>query len=411
MRKKDVKINIIGAGISGLIAAKVLEENGYYPVIIESTDRVGGRVKTDLIQGYQLDRGFQVLLTAYPAVKKHLDLESLKLQKLLSGAVIFKDNKQKLIGDPMRDFSLLFSTLFSGIGTFSDKIKILKLNQILKKKSLSTIFSEKEQSTLNYLFGFGFSEKIIGDFFKPFFSGIFLEKELETSSRMFQFIYKMFGEGYAAIPKGGMEAIPKQLSNKLKNTNIIFNSKVIDINKKQVFLDDKSVLQSDYTIIATEPSNLLKNINSCSWKSCDTIYFETEFRVIKSKLIGLISQHESLINNIFYHTSLGVETKPKKELLSVTVIDNQKLSINDLIKKVIQELKDYCKIDDITFIKHYHIPKALPNVAKIQYDIDYNTEMSEESIFLAGDQQLNSSLNAAILSGERAAMSVLDKLL
>lgn len=411
MRKKDVKINIIGAGISGLIAAKVLEENGYYPVIIESTDRVGGRVKTDLIQGYQLDRGFQVLLTAYPAVKKHLDLESLKLQKLLSGAVIFKDNKQKLIGDPMRDFSLLFSTLFSGIGTFSDKIKILKLNQILKKKSLSTIFSEKEQSTLNYLFGFGFSEKIIGDFFKPFFSGIFLEKELETSSRMFQFIYKMFGEGYAAIPKGGMEAIPKQLSNKLKNTNIIFNSKVIDINKKQVFLDDKSVLQSDYTIIATEPSNLLKNINSCSWKSCDTIYFETEFRVIKSKLIGLISQHESLINNIFYHTSLGVETKPKKELLSVTVIDNQKLSINDLIKKVIQELKDYCKIDDITFIKHYHIPKALPNVAKIQYDIDYNTEMSEESVFLAGDQQLNSSLNAAILSGERAAMSVLDKLL
>ena len=221
----------------------------------------------------------------------------------------------------------------------------------------------------------------------------------------------MFGEGYAAIPKGGMEAIPKQLSNKLKNTNIIFNSKVIDINKKQVFLDDKSVLQSDYTIIATEPSNLLKNISSCSWKSCDTIYFETEFRVIKSKLIGLISQHESLINNIFYHTSLGVETNPKKELLSVTVIDNQKLSINDLIKKVIQELKDYCKIDDITFIKHYHIPKALPNVAKIQYDIDYNTEMSEESIFLAGDQQLNSSLNAAILSGERAAMSVLDKLL
>ena len=113
MLKKDVKVNIIGAGISGLIAAKVLEEQGYSPVIIEATERVGGRVKTDIVNGYQLDRGFQVLLTAYPAIQKYLDLDSLHLQKLLPGAVIFKDNKQTAIGDPSRDLSLLFSTIFS----------------------------------------------------------------------------------------------------------------------------------------------------------------------------------------------------------------------------------------------------------------------------------------------------------
>ena len=149
MTKNDYKIHIIGAGVSGLIAARVLENYGYHPVIIEATDRVGGRVKTDIVNGYQLDHGFQVLLTAYPAVQKHLDYEVLELQPFLPGASIFKSNDQQIIGDPLRNLSLLFPTLFSGIGNFSDKLKILQLNQKLKKKKMSDIFSEKEQSTLD----------------------------------------------------------------------------------------------------------------------------------------------------------------------------------------------------------------------------------------------------------------------
>ncbi|CAN0581271.1 unnamed protein product, partial [Ectocarpus sp. 12 AP-2014] len=201
MDKQDYKIHIIGAGVSGLIAATVLEQNGFSPIIIEASDRVGGRVKTDKINGYQLDQGFQVLLTAYPAAQKYLDYKSLELQHYLPGTSIFKNKKQEVIGDPLRVTSLLFSTLFSSIGSFSDKLKILKLNTRLKNKTIDEIFSDKEQSTLSYLTALDFSESIINDFFKPFFSGIFLEDQLETSSRMFEFVYKMFGEGSAALPK------------------------------------------------------------------------------------------------------------------------------------------------------------------------------------------------------------------
>jgi len=203
MTKKEYNIHIIGAGISGLIAAQVLENYGYAPTVIEATDRVGGRVKTDRVNGYQLDHGFQVLLSAYPAAQKYLDYEALDLQPFLPGASIFKSSKQKIIGDPLRNLSLLFPTLYSGIGNFSDKFKILKLNHKLKKKTLEAIFSETEQSTLGYLEKLGFSNGIITDFFKPFFSGIFLESQLETSSRMFEFVYKMFGEGQATLPKAG----------------------------------------------------------------------------------------------------------------------------------------------------------------------------------------------------------------
>ena len=412
MTKKEYKIHIIGAGVSGLIAAKVLENQGYHPVIIEATDRVGGRVKTDVVNGYQLDHGFQVLLTAYPTVQKYLDYDALELQKILPGAAIFKTQTQKIIGDPLRNISLLIPTLFSGIGDFSDKLKILQLNQELKKKSLLDIFSEKEQSTLEYLTNFGFSKDIISDFFKPFFSGIFLETQLETSSRMFEFVYKMFGEGHATIPKAGMEAIPKQLLKNLKSTSIRFNTKITALKDGKMTLDDGTQLESDYTIVATEANGLIANLKhqSTEWKSCTTLYFETKKRIIAKKLIGLVPKSGTLINNIFYNSSLESASKPKKELLSVTVIDNQGLSNELLIEAVKTELNELCGITTSKFIKLYNIPKALPRLRDLKYEMMPSETRLTDRLFLAGDTQLNASLNAAMISGERAAMAVIESL-
>ena len=410
MNKKDLKIHIIGAGVSGLIAARVLENHGYNPIIIEATDRVGGRVKTDLIDGYQLDHGFQVLLTAYPAAQKYLNYEALELQKFLPGASIFSFSGQKLIGDPLRAPSLLLSSLFSGIGNFSDKFKILQLNLVLKKKTLTAIFSEKEQTTYSYLKKLGFSERIITDFFKPFFSGIFLETQLETSSRMFEFVYKMFGEGNAALPKDGIQAIPKQLFEKLKSTTIIFNTKVKSVENGSIKLESGEAIKSNFTIIATQASGLVSNLKNqaTQWKSCDTLYFEVAKREIKKPLIGLIAMHNALINNIFYHTSLQTSATATKELLSVTVIDRQNLTNKQLVTGVQKELKELCNIDSCTFIKQYNIPMALPNLQDIQYEMLPSETRLTETIFLAGDTQLNGSLNAAMIAGERAALEVIN---
>ena len=412
MNKKNYKIHIIGAGVSGLIAARVLENYGYHPVVIEATDRVGGRVKTDVIDCYQLDHGFQVLLTAYPAVKKHLDYEALDLQKILPGASIFKSSGQKTIGDPLRNISLLISTLLSGIGNLSDKLKILKLNQKLKKKTMSAIFSDREQSTLSYLENLGFSKEIIADFFMPFFSGIFLETKLETSSRMFEFVYKMFGEGDATIPKAGIEAVPKQLLNNLKTTTFKYNTKVRSLKNGEITLNDGTQLESHYTIVATEASGLVSNLKnqSTEWKSCTTLYFETETRVINKKLIGLIPKSGTLINNIFYNSSLESALKPKNKLLSVTVINDQNLSHEALIEAVQTELKAYCGITTTKFIKLYRIPKALPKLRNLKYDMMPSETRLTNGLFLAGDIQLNASLNAAMISGERAALGVIESI-
>ena len=412
MKKSDYKINIIGAGVSGLIAAQVLENFGYHPTIIEASGKAGGRVKSDIINGYILDHGFQVLLSSYPAAIKYLDFDKLDLQELLPGATIFKDRNQQNIGDPLRNFSLLFPTLFSSIGNFSDKTKILKLNALLKKKKISSIFKKEEKTTLQYLKDFGFSDNIISDFFKPFFSGIFLEEKLETSSRMFEFVYKMFGEGLAVIPKNGIQAISNQLKENLKQTVFNFNSPTKEVLDHKIILQDDSEIKTHITIIATEASSLIPNLKNqnTDWKSCETLYFETKNRVIKKPLIGLISYENALINNIFYPTSISTSTKGNKELLSVTIVKNHKLKESDLIEKVKQELLEFCNISEAYFLKRYKIKKALPNINNLQYEISSTETKLKSTIFLAGDQLLNGSLNAAMISGERAALGVIQTL-
>ena len=412
MNKQDYKIHVIGAGVSGLIAAKVLEDHGYYPIILEATDRVGGRVKTDLIEDYQLDHGFQVLLTAYPAAQKYLNLDALELQKFLPGATIFNSGKKQTIGDPLRNLSLLFPTLFSSIGTFSDKLKILKLNRLLKKNTLDEIFSKTEKTTYQYLVDFGFSSEMISQFFTPFFSGIFLESQLETSSRMFEFVYKMFGEGFAALPKAGIEAIPMQLKANLKETNFRFDTKVTAVKDGKIFLDDTTELESHFTVIATAPSKLVANLKNqdTQWKSCDTLYFETDKNLIEKPLIGLVADKDALINNIFYHTSIASKSSGAKELVSVTIVKNHDLSEDALRIRIQKELQDYCGITSCKFIKHYNIPQALPKLNELQNEMLPSETRLTTGIFLAGDMQLNGSLNAAMIAGERAALGIIETL-
>ena len=412
MDKKDFKIYIVGAGVSGLVAAQVLENQGYQPVILEASDRAGGRVKTDIKKEFQLDHGFQVLLSSYPAAQKYLDFKALKLQELKPGAVIFNNGKQQIIGDPLRDISTLFSTLFSGIGTLSDKFKIFQLNLKLKNKSIEAIFSSDEISTKVYLKEFGFSSQIITQFFTPFFTGIFLENELTTSSRMFEFVFKMFGEGLAVLPKGGMEEISKQLVANLSNTTFQYNTQVSSVSDDEIVLHTGEKLVSTATIIATDASKLVRDAPSKNliWKSCQTLYFTTNKRVIEKPMIGLVSKKDSLINNIFYHTSVATHSNNTEELLSVTVVKEHQLTEEQLIATVTRQLQEECTIDHLTFLAVYHIKKALPDLKDVKYEVSPSETQLSSGIFLAGDVQLNGSLNAAMIAGEKAALQVIASL-
>ena len=406
----DKNIAIIGAGVSGLVTALQLETYGYKPTIFEADKQVGGRVQSDAIEGYTLDRGFQVLLSAYPMAKKYLDYDALKLQPFVSGSYIFKNGKRYSIGDPLRDISMLWPTLFSAVGSFSDKLKVFKLNRILSKKSIDAIFDDEALSTHQYLKRFGFSNAIINDFFKPFFTGIFLETDLNTSSRMFEFIFKMFGEGNAVIPEQGIQAIPNQLLHKLKHTTVKYQHHVKTLKEHTIVLHDNSKFNFDYCIVATEASSLIPNManSEIQWKSTQTLYFEVDAAMVLPKnIIGLVADTEdALINSISFPFA---KNQPNK-LVSVSVVKHHNLTEDTLITKIKEELKQHFSITTLKHLKTYTIKKALPNLANVSYSVYPSETQLTNSIYLAGDTLLNGSLNAAMLSGELAAKAIHEKI-
>ena len=229
---------------------------------------------------------------------------------------------------------------------------------------------------------------------------------------MFEFVYKMFGDGLAVIPKEGIQAIPNQLKNNLKKTTFKFNQKVKEVLDAKIILSDNSEIKSHITIIATEASQLISNLKNQEtvWKSCDTLYFETNTKQINKALIGLIADKDALINNIFYPTSVATASKGNKELLSVTVVKDHDLNETELIETVQKDLEKYCFISNTTFLKCYQIKKALPKLSNLQYEISSTETKLKSTIFLAGDQLLNGSLNAAMIAGERAALGVIQTL-
>lgn len=395
-------VAIIGAGVSGLIAATVLESYGLNTIIYEKSDRVGGRIKTDTIKGLPLDHGFQVLLTAYPMAKKYLNYELLDLRSFKPGALLYDQNVSKF-GDLSRDFSFAWTTLVSNKATLMDKIKIYKLSQDLKAQSIEELFEGDDISTLQYLKNLGFSDKVIEQFFKPFYGGIFLESELKTNAKMFRFIFKMFAEGSAAIPKNGMEEIPKQLLSNLEKTKVVYDTNVEQVKNSFIVLKNGDTIESSATIVATEAQSLISNLNDShlKWKSCLCFYFETDGNFIKDDIIGLNCK-AGIVNNFHFVAS-------DSDVMSITVIKDIELSTDKLISLIKKEMYDLCGVKLKELLKCYKIPKALADFDKINYDLNATETQLLDYVFLAGDVLLNGSLNAAMLAGERAAEAVLMK--
>ncbi|MBT8284576.1 MAG: NAD(P)-binding protein, partial [Flavobacteriaceae bacterium] len=383
----------------------------FSPVIYEASDYPGGRIKTDIIEGYQLDHGFQVLLDAYPKAREYFDYDKLKLQKILPGTILFDRGKTITLGDPSRHFPFLWPTIISGVANLRDIYLLWSLHRSVQHQTDEDIFSSEEMPTIEFLRNKGFSNRIIDKFFKPFFTGIFLETELQTSCRMFQFVFKMFGRGYATIPEGGMGALAGQLIERLQRTTIHYNAPVAGLEEGKLILADGSSIPAEVILVATAPSDLLPgDSGSVSWQSCDTLYFETEVRTIKNPIIGLITESDSLINNIFYPTSISNIQQGTRELLSVTVVKRHKLKETELISRVMEELESICSIENPRFIKRYNISKALPTLDSLSAEWTEKKGRWGTNIYIAGDHLLYGSTNAAIISGERAARAMIGKL-
>ncbi len=413
MNKNLDDVLIIGAGIAGLTAAKVLKEAGKKIKIIEASDGVGGRVRTDKVDGFLLDRGFQVLLTAYPEAKKFLDYNALDLKKFKPGAIVLNENGTTEIGDPLRDPSSLFKTLSSPVGSILDKLKMLLLKIKLAHISIDEIFTKEEITTLKYLQKYGFSEKMITQFFKPFMTGIFLENQLNTSSRMFEFVFKMFSEAETTIPARGMGMITAQLANNLTKDELILNEKVIQIDGNKILTFNGEYLEAKKILIATSAVNLPSPFTKCTdeKKSVLCMYFTTNKAPFTAPLIALNASANKLVNNIAVVNQISKEYAPEGQfLIAVSIIDNFEINTETVLAKKVKEELKYWYADAINWkhLKTYNISYALPKDVTVSYSLEAAQIRFTDNCFVCGDYLLNGSINAAMKTGRVAAEAIIN---
>ena len=392
-----MKIGIIGAGLSGLTCAWYLKKNGINDItIFESSYRAGGKLKTDRIDGFQLDRGFQVLLPAYPETKKVLDYDKLQLQRFQKGSLIYKNGKQIPFYDPENGLKSLLKTVVKGPGSLVDKLILLKLKITLSRLSAEDIFNGKKTiSSLAYLRELGFSERIIEDFWIPFYQGVFLENTLETDSRMLQFTFKMFAEAGAAVPKEGVDAIPLQLLDYIGADKIRFNSKVVHYDSKYISTSEGEKIAFDKVVLACSIHN------NVEYHSVTNNYYEAEKLPVDTKHVILNANPNRIINNVVMISNIAPSySQNGKHLISVSANGIYTNADDFLI-----DLKSIFGLEAASWnlLKSYTISEALPI---INFEKKYKPK-ALEGVFYCGDFLLQGSINGAMESGRRVAEEII----
>jgi phytoene dehydrogenase-like protein len=399
---------IIGAGLAGLTAANYLHQNGQSFLLLEAADQVGGRVRTTDKKGFLLDHGFQVLATAYPEARALLDYKKLDLKPFLPGAMLLQpDGTRDRIGDPLRDWSSLLPTIFAKAGGLGSKLGILKLRNRLKELSLDEIFKQPETTTAKVLEEeYGFDHRMVSRFFKPFYSGIFLEKELATSRRMFDFVFKMFAEGAVAVPNRGMHQIPLQLANNLPEHSIRLSCRVQKVEGGKVYLENGESLQARQVVLATEATSLVRDympLVNTARQTTTHVHFTARQAPIQQALIALNTQGSDLVNSITVMSQVAPGYAPSgKALLSISIVGKTGLDAVSLTGKVRGELQHWFgqAVNDWDLLDIRTVDYALPAQRHVQHDADLSLG---EGLYAIGDHLLNGSINAAMRTGRQVA--------
>ncbi|MBH38260.1 hypothetical protein CL658_04425 [bacterium] len=409
---RETQVAIIGAGLAGITAARHFEKHHIDYIIIEKKHTLGGKQKTSLINGYQCDHGFQILLTAYPDVIQQLDIKALKPHYFNNGAKLWYQNAFKTISDPFQNVFQLPLLLQNPLLSYKDYWKLFKLNQSLKKQSIADIFATSNQTTENLFKTIGFSKKCQDYFLKPFFRGIFLDHKLTTSSRLCLYYWKCFLEGKTLIPQEGIAAIPKQLESHLNPNKIIRNTTITNIHNSIISTDTHTKIKADFICCATdyEGASALFNLPNKPYQSVSNYYYETDSPPISNSYLHLDGSAESPINNFHNVTAINPHASPPgKHLLSVTSIPN-KHPTEHFEKNILKQLKHYFgnQVETWNLVTQIHIPKAITQ-QPISYAV-LNTHYNTQNIYFCGDWTIQGSIQGALYSGKKIANQIINKI-
>lgn len=401
---------VVGAGIAGLSCAVHLMRAGHSVLVLDAADGVGGRVRTDVVGGYRLDRGFQVLLDAYPECRDLLDYDALELKPFYAGALVRFDGAFHTIADPWRHPIEAAKGFLSPVSTLADKARLATMGLKIINSSLDDIWSRPERATIDLLREAHLSDAAIDRFFRPFFGGVFFDRELRTSSRMFEFCFKMFAKGRATVPASGMQAIPEQLAAHLPEGSIRLNTRVAGVDAAGLTLESGERLRGR-PIIATEPDaarSLLgeKVVPAREWNSTVTVYYAGAQSPVERPILVLDGDGTGPVNHLAVMSSAAPSYAPDgKALIAANIVGRRMEDDGDLDAICRGQLEAWfgLSVHDWELLRIDRIDRALPRQLPGTLEPHAREFVTDDGIIVCGDHLADTSLNGAMASGRRAA--------
>ncbi|WP_416902911.1 NAD(P)/FAD-dependent oxidoreductase [Micromonospora echinospora] len=401
---------IVGGGLAGLAAARRLHRAGVPWRLVEAGDRLGGRVTTDRVDGYLVDRGFQVLNTAYPRLGTLLDLETLKLGYFTSGVLVRRGDDLIRLVHPLREPAGAPGTALAGVGSLADRLRFALLAAGCATLPPGRLLDATETTSESALRRAGLSDAIIEELLRPFLSGVLIDRELETSSRVLAMVLRSFARGRIGLPAEGMAALPRAVAAPLPTNLIDLRTRVTAVSPGRVRTGTGEI-RCRAVVVAVDPpaaTELLPGLPSVRMHSYTTYYHSTAEPPVAEPILLLDGdRRETIANTVVVSRAVPGYAPPGRHLVATSVV-GPTAPPEPVVRRELTRLYGR-PTDDWEHLTTVPVPHALPAAPPPQGRLRKPVALGD-GLYVAGDHRDSPSIQGALTSGWRAAGALLHDL-
>ncbi|MFC8436700.1 NAD(P)/FAD-dependent oxidoreductase [Streptomyces griseoincarnatus] len=397
---------VVGAGLAGLACALDLCRAGRRVALLEASDGVGGRMRTDRRDGFLLDRGFQVFNTSYPQVKRRLDLRSLRLRPFTAGVVAHTSTGPVRLVDPTRESGAAEALTPGRLPGARDLAALAGLTAWDALLPASAVRRRRDGSTSQALKRAGVSDAMVDEILRPFLSGVFLEDRLETSARFFHLVWRSMVRGSLCLPARGVGAVPAQLADGLPDGVLRLGTPVSSLTDDGVLTENGSEIPAGAVVVATEPATaarLLPGLPVPATRTVTTYHHAADASPAVEPVLRVDGTGTVL------NTCVLSQVAPTYAPAGTALVSTSVLGADDPGRErtVLQRLAELYGTDTGGWqrLDVRTVQGALPAMAP-PWPLSRTTRLGPGR-YVCGDHRATGSVQGALASGSRAAREVL----
>ncbi len=397
---------VIGAGLAGLQCARVLTAAGRSVRVLEASDGIGGRVRTDLVDGFRLDRGFQLLNPAYPDARSQLDLAALGLQRFGRGVAVRRDSELVVLETSFGGVGGLLRGPYADVGAWA----ALARWAAPALGPVSRLLSAPDASLAHSFDAAGFHGPLRTEVIETFLAGVLAETDGSTSARFVRLLVRSFSLGTPGLPTQGMAAIGHQLAEHLAvapELEATVSAVESDGGGWTVTLPHGEA-HAPVVVVATDPvsAGRLTAAPVPAMKGLVTWWFSAPSAPVKHKLLMLDGRHGTgpVVNTAVVSNAAPSYAPAGRHLVQATAVLADEVPAEAAVRSQLASLYD-CPTDRWELLATHAIPNALPAMLpplEVRREITYGP-----GLFVCGDHRDTASIQGALVSGRRTAEAIL----